>query len=45
MREEGEPTMIDRSYLDSYSGGYQGQILSSLEWLGLIHPMGGLPSR
>lgn len=45
MRDEGDPTMIDRSYLDNYSGGYVSQILSSFEWLGLIRSDGRLTDK
>ena len=42
MAKDEPPSRIDRSYLDNYSGGYVSQILSTLEWLGLIDSDGKL---
>src|SRR5665213_533393 len=36
----GAPPQIERSYLDSYSGGYQSQVLAALKALGLIDDKG-----
>jgi hypothetical protein len=38
--EDGAPPQIDRSYLRSFSGGYQAQVLAALKSLGLIEDDG-----
>jgi hypothetical protein len=42
MATEGPPTRIDKSYLDTHSGGIQKAILSGLRWLELISDDGQL---
>jgi hypothetical protein len=42
MATEGPPTRIDKSYLDTHSGGIQKAILSGLRWLELINDDGRL---
>jgi hypothetical protein len=41
----GAPPMIDRSYLSSFSGGYQSQVLAALKSLGLIKDNGTVTER
>jgi hypothetical protein len=40
LQEEGTPPRIDRSYLDTFSGGYQSQVLATLKSLDLIGKSG-----
>jgi hypothetical protein len=42
--EGGAPPQIDRSYLRSFSGGYQAQVLAALKSLGLIEENGRVTS-
>jgi Family of unknown function (DUF5343) len=42
MATEGPPTRIDKSYLDTHSGGMQKAILNGLRWLELISEDGRL---
>lgn len=40
QNEGGPPSRIDRSYLDTLSGGYQSQVLAALKALDLMGPQG-----
>jgi hypothetical protein len=44
MKQEGQPDLVDRSYLSGMSGGYQSQVIAALKSFGLIDGGGG-PSQ
>src|SRR5437868_7064320 len=45
MEREEPPSRIDKSYLDSFSGGYQTQVLAALDALELLGESGVLGDR
>lgn len=45
MVREEPPSRIDKSYLDTFSGGYQSQVLAALHSLDLLEPDGRLADR